>query len=57
MTNLTNHRSNIPAYSQVLGGGGGCTSVYSRGEHLGTIWHGTVERTVFEKREGLGRKH
>lgn len=30
--------------------------MYSRDEHLGTIWHGTVERTVFEKKEGARKE-
>ena len=30
--------------------------MYSRDEHLGTIWHGTVERIVFEKRKEGARK-
>lgn len=58
MSNLTTRvtSQHIHRFCEV---GGTVQGAYIGREHLGTIWHGTVERTALEKKEGegVGRKH
>ena len=58
MSNLTNHRSDIPAYSQVLWGEGGCASVFQEMKIWGPSGMVLCRKNSFweKERSGLGRK-